>query len=173
MKRLKCLIGLLLCLLLFVGTAAAQTGNLTITDGADLLEEAMQFPFAAETNELAVNVRAEASTKSAKVGRLERGTQLMVIGAEIGRSGDLFYRVQLDDDTVGYIRSDLLVASEIVQAQRDANPAPKEVQLIGNKKTKKYHEPYCHTLPAEKNRVYFTSAVEAEGKGYVHCKNCD
>lgn len=173
MKRMKWLVGLLLCLMLFAGTAAAQTGNLTISDGADLLEEAVQFPFVAETNELAVNVRAEASTKSAKVGRLERGTQLTVVGAEVGRNGDLFYRVQLEDGTIGYIRSDLLVASEIVQAQRDANPAPSNVQLIGNKKTKKYHEPACHTLPAEKNRVYFTSAKEAEGKGYVHCKNCD
>ncbi len=173
MKLIKWFVGLLLCLMLLAGTAAAQTGNLTISDGADLLEEAVQFPFFAETNELAVNVRAEASTKSAKVGRLDRGTQLTVVGAEIGGNGDLFYRVQLDDHTLGYIRSDLLVASEIVRAQREANPAPSNVQLIGNKKTKKYHEPYCHTLPAEKNRVYFTSAKEAEGKGYVHCKNCD
>jgi len=175
MKRIKLLIGLLLCLLLLWGTAAAQTGNLTSSDGADLLEETLQFPFLAETNELAVNVRAEASTKSAKVGRLERGTQMTVVGAEVDRNGDLFYRVLLEDDTVGYIRSDLLVASDIAQAQRDANPAPplNEAQLIGNKKTKKYHEPGCHTLPAEKNRVYFTSANEAEGKGYVHCKNCD
>jgi len=167
------LIGLLLCLLLPLGTAVAQTGNLTIADGADLLEDVVQFPFYAETNELAVNVCAEASTKSAKVGRLERGTQLTVVGAEMDRNGDLFYRVQLADNTIGYIRSDLLVASEIVQAQRDANPAPSEVQLIGNKKTKKYHEPGCHTLPTEKNRVYFMSAKEAEGKGYIHCKNCD
>ena len=108
MKRMKWLVGLLLCLMLLAGTAAAQTGNLTISDGADLLEEAVQFPFVAETNELAVNVRAEASTKSAKVGRLERGTQLTVVGAEVDRNGDLFYRVQLEDGTIGYIRSDLL-----------------------------------------------------------------
>ena len=173
MKRIKWLVGLLICLLLLMTTAAAQTENLTITDGADVLEETVQFPFVAETNELAVKVRAEASTKSAKIGRLERGTQLTVVGAEVDRNGELFFRVQMKDDTIGYIRSDLLVASEIVQAQRDANPVPSDVQLIGNKKTKKYHEPGCHTLPAEKNRTYFASAKEAESKGYVHCKNCD
>ena len=175
MKRAKVLLGLWLCLVLLCSAAAALAENLTITHGEDLLEETVQFPFIAETNELAVNIRAEASTKAAKVGRLERGTQLTVVGAEVAQNGDLFYRVQLEDHTIGYIRSDLIVASEIVQAQREANPAPtdNEKLIIGNRKTEKYHEPGCRSLPAEKNRVYFDSADEAEAAGYVHCKNCD
>lgn len=169
-------ISLFLCfVVLFALASAAQASGLTVTRAEDILEEASQFPFLAETDELAVNVRAEASTQSAKVGRLDRGTQLTVIGAEIGRNGELFYNVLLEDGTEGFIRSDLLVEAEAAETQRAANPAPEasEYQLIGNKKTKKYHEPTCRTLPADQNRVYSESADEAEGKGYVHCKNCD
>ena len=175
MKRVKLLICLLLCFAAFCGMPNAWADTLTVTDIVDTLEEAAQFPFVAQTNELAVNIRAEADSKSEKIGRLERGTQLTVTGAEIGKSGELFYCVLLEDGTEGFIRSDLLIEAEIVEAQRAANPAPQasEYPLIGNKKTKKYHEPTCHTLPADKNRVYFESADEAEGKGYVHCKNCD
>ena len=175
MKRVSVLIGLWLCIVLLCGVEPVLADNLTITYGEDALEETVQFPFVAETNELAVNIRAEADARSAKVGRLERGTQLTVVGAEVATNGDLFYRVQLEDNEIGYIRSDLIVASEVVQAQREANPAPaeNEIQLIGNRKTETYHEPGCRSLPAEKNRVYFASAEEAESAGYVHCKNCD
>ena len=45
--------------------------------------EDMQFPFLAETNELAVNLRSEMSTKSSAVGRLERGMRLNVLAEQI------------------------------------------------------------------------------------------
>lgn len=175
MKRAKRIIGLLLCLILVFGAASALAGGLTITEGADALEEASQFPFLAETDELAVNVREGASTRTAKIGRLERGTQLTVIGAEIGTDGELYYRVLLADGPVGYIRGDLLRASESDKAQSVENTAAleNETRLIGNVKSKKYHEPGCRSLPAEKNRIYFRSADEAEDEGYVHCQNCD
>lgn len=169
-------ISLFLCfVMLFVCASVVQASGLTITPTEDALEEASQFPFFAETDELAVNVRAQASTKSEKVGRLERGTRLTVTGAEVGKSGELFYCVLLEDGTQGFIRSDLLREADAVNAQRAENPKPaaNEYQLIGNKKTKKYHEPSCRSLPAEKNQVFFESADEAESKGYVHCKNCD
>lgn len=174
MKKMLCM---LLCLLLALGlAAAAQASGLAITDSADALEETSQFPFLAETNELAVNVRADASTKAAKVGRLERGARLTVTGATVNGSGELWYAVELKDGAKGFIRSDLLVDASVAQAEREANPAPQAAtgtQVIGNKNSKKYHEPWCHTLPKEANRVYFDSAEEAERKGYVHCKNCD
>lgn len=44
---------------------------------------------------------------------------------------------------------------------------------IGNKNTKKFHLPSCHTLPAEQNRVYFATRDEAINSGYDPCKNCD
>jgi len=174
---MKKLLVMLLCLALAQCLApAAYASALTITDSADALEENAQFPFLAETDELAVNLRADASTKAAKVGRLERGTQLTVTGATLNSAGELWYAVELDDGTQGFIRSDLLVEAQIMAAERNANPAPEKAsasQVIGNKNSKKYHETWCHTLPKESNRVYFDSAVEAENKGYVHCKNCD
>lgn len=43
-------------------------------------------------------------------------------------------------------------------------------RVIGNKNSKIYHYPSCSTLPAEKNRIYFSSAEEAEKAGYRKCK---
>lgn len=43
---------------------------------------------------------------------------------------------------------------------------------IGNKNSKKFHSPNCHTLPAEKNRVEFTSRDEAVNYGYSPCRKC-
>lgn len=174
---MKKILSLLLCLLMALGlAAAAQASGFTITDSADALEETAQFPFQAETDEQAVNVRAEASTKAAKVGRLERGAQLTVTGAAVNGSGELWYAVELEDGAKGFIRSDLLVEASAAQAERAANPAPQTAsttQVIGNRNSKKYHETWCRSLPKEGNRVYFDSAEEAERKGYVHCKNCD
>lgn len=62
-------------------------------------------------------------------------------------------------------------------------PAPQEAAVattypesnenyIGNKKSKKFHRPDCKTLPAQKNRVYFTEKDEAFKKGYSPCGNC-
>ena len=113
MKRVKRIIGLLLCLMLILGAASALAGSLRITESADALEDASQFPFLAETDELAVNVRADTNTKSAKVGRLERGTQLTVLSAKLNASGEVWYEVELKDGTIGYIRSDLLVRSAV------------------------------------------------------------
>lgn len=44
---------------------------------------------------------------------------------------------------------------------------------IGNTNTGKFHRPSCHTLPKEKNRIYFDSRDEAISSGYDPCKNCD
>ncbi|MDL2288651.1 MBL fold metallo-hydrolase [Oscillospiraceae bacterium OttesenSCG-928-F05] len=43
---------------------------------------------------------------------------------------------------------------------------------IGNRSTKKFHLPSCGTLPAEQNRVSFSSRDDAISAGYVACKNC-
>lgn len=130
-------------------------------------------PFAVETGELAVNIRDSAERDGAQVGRLERGERLTVVGENMSETGEIWYEVALPDGTIGYIRADLLMTAEEAEAERAAAPAAKENQLIGNRNSKKYHEPWCHTLPKESNRVYFDSAKEAEEQGYVHCKNCD
>jgi competence protein ComEC len=43
---------------------------------------------------------------------------------------------------------------------------------IGNKNTKKFHKPTCSSLPAEQNRVYFSTREEAIAEGYTPCKIC-
>ncbi len=47
-----------------------------------------------------------------------------------------------------------------------------EGTYIGNKNSKKLHRPDCRTLPAEKNRVEFTSRADAINAGYSSCGNC-
>lgn len=110
LKRWMCLLAVLF--MFAAMTAQADTVSSALHSNAETAEEQAQFPFLAETNELAVNVRKETSTKSAKVGRLERGTQLTVLGAQLSGSGEVWYAVELKDGTQGFIRSDLLVRSE-------------------------------------------------------------
>ena len=43
---------------------------------------------------------------------------------------------------------------------------------IGNKNTKKLHNPECSKLPSEKNRVLFTLKEEALNQGYTPCGIC-
>lgn len=180
MKKALCLA---LMLTFMFGAALAQASGLLdlpsspdAQDHADTSQSGWQFPFLAETDELSVNVRADMSTKAGRVGKIQRGEQLTVLSAGMNGAGEIWYAVELENGTKGYIRSDLLVSAEAMAIERAAYPTPEPsspAQLIGNRNTKKYHEPHCHTLPKEKNRVYFTSAAEAEKKGYVHCKNCD
>lgn len=172
---MKKLLSLALLALLCLMCAAGAAEGMSLQAAADAAESAMQFPFLAETGELAVNVRADMSTKAKRVGRIERGTPVTVLAAQVNQRDEVWYAVELEDETQGYIRSDLLIPCEAMAVERAAYAAPEPAvnQLIGNRNTKKYHEPYCHTLPKEKNRVYFSSAAEAEKQGYVHCKNCD
>lgn len=180
MKRILCL---LMCLALLFGAAVmAQASTTAVQAGADQMEEESQFPFLAETDELAVNVRSSTSTKSGKVGRLERGTLLTVLAAEINGQGEVWYWVELADGTQGYIRSDLLVRADEAAIEEAAAQAERKTtkssssgsgQYIGNKNTRKFHRPSCHTLPKESNRVYFKSRDKAVSSGYVPCKNCN
>ena len=180
MKRIICL---LMCLAMLFGTTVlAQTGTVSAQSGADQMEEEAQFPFLAQTDELAVNVRSSTSTKAQKVGRLERGTLLTVLAAEINGQGEVWYQVELQNGTQGYIRSDLLVRADEAAIEEAAAQAEKKTtktsssgsgQYIGNKNTKKFHRPSCHTLPKQSNRVYFKSRDKAISSGYVPCKNCN
>ena len=49
---------------------------------------------------------------------------------------------------------------------------PVKTSIIGNKSSKKYHTRDCGHLPAEKNRVYFSSEAQAVNTGYVKCAYC-
>ena len=165
-----------LCLLGMIAfSCAASASELTIMDGSVLREELDQFPFLAQTGETAVNVRAEMDAKSRKVGRLERGQNLTVIYADLNKSNEMWYAVELEDGTKGFVRSDLLVKSETMDSMRAANqPTDEEaaMEYIGNRKSKKFHVTSCRTLPKENNRTYFSSRDEAIAGGYEPCGNC-
>lgn len=70
-------------------------------------------------------------------------------------------------------------ASEEPVSEPDEMPIPEnttspeaEYSYIGNVNTYKFHLPSCHTLPMEKNRVYFSSRDEALEEGFTPCGNC-
>lgn len=44
---------------------------------------------------------------------------------------------------------------------------------IGNSNSKKFHIPTCNALPAEKNRVYFSTRNEAIQNNYAPCGKCN
>lgn len=170
LKRWMCLLAVLF---MFAAVPAqADTVSSALHSNAETAEEQTQFPFLAETNELAVNVRKETSTKSASVGRLERGMRLSVVSEQINASGERWYAVELEDGTKGYIRSDLLIGADEAEAER-ANMDAEAQAYIGNRKTKKFHRTDCRTLPAPKNHVTLSSREKAISSGYVPCKNCD
>ncbi|MDD2619510.1 MAG: MBL fold metallo-hydrolase [Syntrophomonadaceae bacterium] len=45
--------------------------------------------------------------------------------------------------------------------------------LIGNKKTRKFHRPDCKTLPEMQNRIFFSNREQAIAQGYTPCKSCN
>lgn len=47
-----------------------------------------------------------------------------------------------------------------------------DTQVIGNKNSKKYHNPDCSYLPNPENQVPFSSAAKAEAAGYDPCGRC-
>lgn len=170
LKRWLCLLAVLFVLSAVPVQADMLSGMLD--SGIDAAEEQAQFPFLAETNELAVNVRKETSTKSASVGRLERGMRLSVVSEQINASGERWYAVELEDGTKGYIRSDLLIGADEAEAER-ANMDAEAQAYIGNRKTKKFHRTDCRSLPAPKNMVNLPTREKAISDGYIPCKNCD
>ena len=52
-----------------------------------------------------------------------------------------------------------------------AEPVSGDV-LTGNKRSFRFHRPDCEYLPAEHNRVYFSTREEALEAGFLPCKNC-
>lgn len=71
-------------------------------------------------------------------------------------------------------------------SSKTVTPAPKNTptpstnsqtsSYIGNKNTKKFHYPYCHSVKQmkEKNKKYLNCTRDAViSKGYVPCKNCN
>lgn len=58
-------------------------------------------------------------------------------------------------------------------AETSADVSEKKSSYIGNSNSHKFHDPSCSYLPAEQNRVYFSTRDEAVNDGYAPCKKCD
>lgn len=52
-------------------------------------------------------------------------------------------------------------------------PAAQQRNLIGDKKTKKYHMPTCKKCPSVMREVVFDSPTSANISGYKPCKKCN
>lgn len=131
-----------------------------------------------KTNAKAVNVRSTPSTKGKKVDSLDKGTVVEIVSETTGNDGKTWYQIKTPDGKDGYIRSDLLdetdeEVSKPVEEKDSSSSSSSTESYIGNKNTKKFHDPSCGSLPAEKNRVYFSSRDKAVNSGYVPCKKCN
>lgn len=58
---------------------------------------------------------------------------------------------------------------EIAPVQDENNS---QGSYVGNQKSKKFHYPTCHSLPAEHNQIIFNSREEAISQGFSSCGNC-
>ncbi|MBQ4257696.1 MAG: MBL fold metallo-hydrolase [Clostridia bacterium] len=85
------------------------------------------------------------------------------------------YRTDVHGDIVFTVREDgLTVFAQTGEASFLPKQAvPTEEIYIGNRKSKIFHAPDCRNLPAETNRVFFSSAQEALLEGYSPCRGCN
>ncbi len=63
-------------------------------------------------------------------------------------------------------------SSKLTQNDDKQTDADTEAAYIGNVKSKRFHCPSCHLLPAEKNRTHFKSREQAVKWGYIPCGKC-
>lgn len=155
MKKLRvpaiflCVLAIFLCSL-----AAAETDP-----------EKMTFPQVGQANRKTVNVRQSAYAKGVKLEQLKKGDRLIVIGYAYDKDGDLWLNVRTDKGVEGF------AAGKYVDILEDAVLTTGD--YIGNKNSRVFHRSSCANLPAEKNRVSFSSREEAVTAGFRPCKNCE
>ncbi len=95
------------------------------------------------------------------------------VGAEV-------YRTDLQGDIIAFsdgeevtFRTSKNAPVQVQKPSAETNGTqPQGQTYIGNINTKKFHRESCRSLPAEKNRVYFSSREEAVTKGYDACGIC-
>ena len=84
------------------------------------------------------------------------------------------YRTDLQGDII--VKSDgeniSITTQKNAHAQTNPTAIAENQGYIGNINSKKFHRPDCNSLPAEKNRIYFSSRQEAVESGYSPCGNC-
>lgn len=76
-----------------------------------------------KVNVAGANIRKEATTGSDIVGNVKRDAVLTVVGQTTAADGKVWYKVQVDASTTGYIRSDLVVAGDAATATPTPSPS--------------------------------------------------
>ncbi len=89
-------------------------------------------------------------------------------------SGATIYRTDEMGGVVFSTNGDNIKVNTLdIESEAPVEPAEdSELVYIGNIKSKALHTADCGGLPAEKNRVYFTTKEEAASQGYKPCGNC-
>ena len=85
------------------------------------------------------------------------------------------YRTDLQGDIIAVSDGENITVTTAKNEDIQTNETAIEYDegtYIGNKNSKKLHRPDCRILPAEKNRVEFSSRVDAINAGYSPCGNC-
>lgn len=86
--------------------------------------------------------------------------------------GDIIAVSDGENITFSTARNENIQTNETVAEKADTSAVNTETSYIGNVKSKKFHRPSCHTLPAEKNRAILSNRDEAINAGYSPCGNC-
>ena len=85
------------------------------------------------------------------------------------------YRTDLQGDIIAVSDGSIVTITTERNTDIQTNETQAEISeetYIGNKNSRKFHRPSCNTLPAEKNRIYFSSRDEAINSGFSSCGNC-
>lgn len=97
-------------------------------------------------------------------------------GAKVYRTdlqGDIIVESNGKDITVTTARNENIETNPTSYEHENVSKGTESTgTYIGNKNSKKFHKPTCHSLPIEKNRVYFSSRADAVNSGYDSCGNC-
>ena len=97
-------------------------------------------------------------------------------GAKVYRTdlqGDIIVESNGKDITVTTARNENIETNPTSYEHENVSKGTESAgTYIGNKNSKKFHKPTCHSLPIEKNRVYFSSRADAVNSGYDSCGNC-
>jgi competence protein ComEC len=102
-------------------------------------------------------------------------SRLQSIGAKIYRTDQQGTIIATSDGTsitMNIAPAAIQAPATIAPTTVVVTPLTNSGQYIGNKNSKKFHLPSCKSLPAENNRVYFSSREEASKAGYSPCSIC-
>ena len=124
---------------------------------------------AARTNTDSVSIRNDASTDAGMIGVLDEGAEVTLLEAIDGDDGYVWYYVQLENGNTGYIRSDLIDASEeelaAIGAGQPQNEQPQQSVTEEKKEEEPQQEEPAQDKPAgEEKPQEATTAATAPAK---------